>query len=113
MKFDIIPDKEALGQCAWCRCPLDDHMDVAALGAQVKPDVDLSGYQGHCIEIELASGGKTACAMVTVKGSEASRAGNDCMFLVCSRECEAALTGVLENEIASGELFAAVPGSRE
>ena len=50
MEFDIIPDEEALGRCAWCESRINDTMEVFGLGAKLKPDIDLSDYESHCID---------------------------------------------------------------
>ena len=108
MEFSIIPDKEALSQCAWCQNPIHDEMEVFGFGAKLRPDVDLSEYESHCIEIGLASEGKPVCMMVTGEGSQAKDDGKDGMFLVCSEACGAALKSALEKEIVLGKFFEAV-----
>ena len=110
MAFDIIPDDEALARCACCRTPIDDHMELSSVGARLRSDVDLSPYEGHCIQIRLASEGREVFTMVSREGSEAKKEVNDCMFLVCSEKCENDLKAVLEKEIASGSLFEALRG---
>lgn len=105
MAFYIIPDKEALGRCAWCRSPISEDAEVFGFGAKLRPDVDLTEYERHCIEIDLASGEKTVYMTVTAQGSEARTHGNDCMFLVCSKECTEKLKAALEKEIALGKMF--------
>ena len=108
MEFQIIPDKEALGKCAWCQSHISDHMEVLGLGAKLKPDVDLSEYESHCIQLGLVSEEKPLYMMVTAQGSEARNDGNDCMFLVCSDRCGKKLKGVLKKEITLGKMFATV-----
>jgi hypothetical protein len=105
MEFDIIPDKEALGRCAWCESHINDTMEVFGLGAKLKPDIDLSEYESHCIEIDLVSKEKSVYTMVTAQGSEARNDGKDCMFLVCSEECGKNLKNILEKEISLGKMF--------
>ncbi len=94
MEFYIIPDEEALSKCAWCRSHINDHMEVLGLGAKLKPDVDLSEYESHCIQIGLVSEEKPVYMMVTAQGSDAKINGNDGMFLVCSEGCGKKLKGV-------------------
>jgi hypothetical protein len=108
MKYYIIPDKEALGQCAWCANQINDHMEVFGFGAQFKSNVDLSEFESHCIQIDLVSEGKPVYMMVSVQGSEAKNEGNDGMFLVCSENCGKKLKHGLEQEIAIGKMFKAV-----
>ena len=108
MEFYIIPDGEALSKCAWCRSHISDHMEVLGLGAKLKPDVDLSEYESHCIQIGLVSEEKPIYMMVTAQGSDARKDGNDGMFLVCSKGCAKKLKRVLEKEISSGKMFKTV-----
>ena len=108
MEFYIIPDGEALSKCAWCRSHINDHMEVLGLGAKLKPDVDLSEYESHCIQIGLVSEEKPIYMMVTAQGSDARKDGNDGMFLVCSKGCAKKLKRVLEKEISSGKMFKTV-----
>ena len=105
MEFSIIPDKDALGKCAWCQNQINDEMEVYCLGAKLRPDNDLSGYQSHCIEIEQASGRKPICMMVTAKESQARKEGNDGMFMVCSEKCGQELKNGLEKDLELSKLF--------
>jgi hypothetical protein len=108
MEFSIIPDKEALNKCAWCQSQITDHMEVFGLGANLKSNVDLSEYEGHCIELGLASEEKSVYMMVTGQGSRAKNEGKDGMFLVCSEACGKKLKNVLEKEISLGKMFRTV-----
>ena len=108
MEYYIIPDKEALSKCTWCRHEINDHMEVVGLGAKLMPDVDLSEYESHCIEIDLVSEEKSVYMMVTAQGSEAKSEGKDGMFLVCSEDCENKLKNVLEKEISLGKMLKTV-----
>ena len=108
MEYDIIPDDEALNKCAWCRSHINDQMEVLGLGAKLRPDLDLSEYESHCIQIGLVSEEKPLYMMVTTHGSEAKINGNDGMFLVCSEGCGKKLKSVLENEISLGKMFETV-----
>jgi hypothetical protein len=105
MDFEIIPDKEALSRCAWCQSQITDTMEVFAFGAKLKPDIDVSEYESHCIEVGLVSMEKSVYMMVTARGSEARNEGKDCMFLVCSDGCAKKMKNVLEKEVSLGELF--------
>jgi hypothetical protein len=105
MEFSIIPDKEALSQCAWCQRRIYDDMEVFGFGAKLKSNVDLSEYESHCIEIGLVSEEKPVYMIVTAQGSEAKIEGKDCLFLVCSQECGKKLKNVLEKEISLGKMF--------
>ena len=108
MEFYIIPDEEALSKCTWCQSHITDHMEVLGLGAKLKPDVDLSEYESHCIQIGLVSEEKPVRMMVTAQGSPARNNGKDGMFLVCSEGCGEKLKSVLEKEISLGAMFETV-----
>lgn len=108
MEFNIIPDEDALSKCAWCQNYISDDMEVFGAGAKLKPDVDLSEYESHCIQISLVSEEKPIYMMVTAQGSEAKMEGNDCMFLFCSEECGKKLKNVLVKEISLGKMFGTV-----
>jgi hypothetical protein len=108
MEFSIIPDKEALRRCAWCRNPINDEMEVFALGAKLKAKFDLSEYESHCIQIGLVTEDKPIYMMVTAQGSQAKNEGKDGMFLVCSEECGKKLKKVLNKEISTGKMFKTV-----
>ena len=108
MEFNIIPDEEALSRCAWCQSHISDGMVVFSAGAKLKPNVDLSEYENHCIQIDLISEEKPIYMMVTAQGSEAQRDGKDCMFLFCSEDCGKKLKNVLEKEISLGKMFGTI-----
>jgi len=112
MDFSIIPDKDALGKCTWCRNHINEEAEVFCIGAKLKPDTDLSEYQSHCIEIDLGAEKKQVCMMVTAKGSEARNAGNDGMFMVCSKKCGRQLKAALEKDIFVGKLFDTLQDTR-
>ena len=108
MEYYIIPDSEALTQCAWCQGKIDDHMVVFGVGIKFKPDLDLSQYESHCIQIDVLSEEEPVYMMVTTEGSDAKKDGNDGMFLVCSEKCGLKLKNVLEKEISMGKIFQTV-----
>jgi len=108
MEYYIIPDKEALGQCASCQGNINDLTEVLALGVKLKPEVDLSEFESHCIEIDLVSEEKPVYMMVTKQGSEAKNDGKDGMFLLCSPSCCKKLKNILEKEISLGKMFESV-----
>jgi hypothetical protein len=105
MEFDIIPDEDALGNCTWCGRRIDESAEVFAVGARLRPEVDLSAYQSHCIQIYLISIEKTITAMVTADGSQAKAEQKDLMVLTCSKKCAAALKDTLKKEAAIGDMF--------
>lgn len=105
MDFPIIPDSEALTQCGWCNRHISEDVEVFAFGARLRPGIDLSEYEGHCIELAMASKEKPVFALVTVDGSDAKADGKDMMFLTCSETCALALKAALEKEVSVGDLL--------
>lgn len=105
MKYDIIPDEDALKECAWCGGKIDEFEEVFATDARLQPEVDLREYQGHCIQIDLISQKKALNGMVTVEDSAARADGKDLMFLVCSEKCRRELNNALIKEAAADTMF--------
>jgi predicted nucleic acid-binding Zn ribbon protein len=105
MKYNIIPDEDALKHCTWCGSKIDEFDDVFAADARLHPGVDLNEYRGHCIQIDLISQEKTLNVMVTAEDSEAKTDQKDLMFLVCSEKCREELNTVLIKEAAAGKIF--------
>jgi hypothetical protein len=112
MKFDIIPDEDALNLCAWCGGAIDEFTDVFAVGATARPHVDLHAYRGHCIQIDLISQEKSLNALVAAEDSDAKAEQKDLMFMVCSTACSAALKQVLQKEAMKSQLLADVSSHR-
>ena len=105
MAFNIIPDQEALSKCAWCDGHILEDTEVFAFGAKLRPGVDLSEYQSHCIQIAMVSEEKPVYGLVTVEGSDAKKDDKDLMFLVCSERCGLKLKHALEKEVSIGNLL--------
>ena len=105
MKFNIIPDDEALSACAYCHKEITDDTDIVDLGIQLKPDIDLSEYESHCIEIVLTRGTQPVHMMVTAARSDAKQEGKDGLFLVCSQTCADNFSQTLQDEIDHGKLI--------
>ena len=105
MEYPIIPDEEALRKCAWCRKHILDNAEVFSVGVKLKPSVDLTEYEGHCIEIGLVADENPLYMLVTLAGSEAKQEGNDGMFLICSEKCGKEIKRALERELSIGKFF--------
>jgi hypothetical protein len=103
--YDIIPDEEALGQCASCGGRITDEMEVFGIGVKLRQGVELSEYEGHCIQISLAADGKPAFMLVTDRDSDARKDGNDGMMICCSEACGSQLKTALEKEISMAGMF--------
>jgi len=108
MTYSIIPDDEALSSCACCQQEITDETDIVDIGIQLKPDVDLSDYESHCIEIELESENQLVHMMVTAAHSDAKQEEKDGLFLLCSQDCADAFKQTLQNEIEQGKLIQTV-----
>ncbi len=106
MEFNIIPDEDALGHCAWCQASIGEHSEVVGLGVRLNPAVDLSAYRSHCIELAMIGRPEPIYMMVTAEGSEAKQNGQDGMFLLCSQACAERLREQLVADSALGELLA-------
>lgn len=111
MEFNIIPDKDALSICTWCRKYIDESSEVFGLGIVLRPEADLSQYQSHCIELELLSEEKSVCMIVSKEGSPAKDQGKDGMFMVCSQKCADKLKKTLKEEVWLAKLIADVKDS--
>ncbi len=108
MKFSIIPDDEALSTCACCQKEITDETDIADLGIQIKPGIELSEYESHCIELELTPESRPVNMMVTATRSDAKEEGKDGLFLLCSPSCADKFKQILQDEIDQGELIKAI-----
>jgi len=108
MPFSIIPDDEALSNCACWQKVISDETDIVDFGIQVKPDVDLSDYRSHCIEIQLTSKNRPVHMMVTAARSDAKKEGKDGLFLLCSQACANEFKQTLQAEIDQGKLIESI-----
>lgn len=112
MEYDIIPDEEALGQCAACGDRISDEMEVFGIGVKFRQEVALAEYEGHCIQISLASDGKPFFMLVTAKDSDAKKDGNDGMLICCSEACGNQLKTALDKDISMAGMFASIQLNR-
>lgn len=110
MNVNIISDEEGLSKCAWCHKHISDDVEVFGSGATLTQDMDLSEYEGYCIQIHLVSEEKPIYMMVTAEGSDAKKDGNDAMFLFCSEACGQKLKDVLDKEMSLGNMFGTAQG---
>ena len=91
--------------CTWCGKRVSEDVEVFGLGARARAGVDLRGVEGTIIPLSLGSLSKTVHAIVPTGDSEAKKAGNDLMFLACSRRCAESLKEALQSEL---NLFSSV-----
>jgi hypothetical protein len=108
MTYSIIPDDEALSSCACCRREITDETDIIDLGIQVNPNIDLSDYESHCIEIELTSESQPVHMLVAAAHSDAKQEGKDGLFLLCSQTCADSFKRTLQNQIDQGKIIRAL-----
>ena len=105
MTYSIIPDDDALSACACCQKEITDETDIIDLGIQVNPNVDLSDYESHCIELELASQNQPVHMLVTAAHSDAKQEGKDGLFLLCSQSCADKFKQILQDKMDPGKLI--------
>lgn len=105
MDAKIISDEEALGKCAWCGIRIDEESPVYGFGIKLKPNVDLSEYEGKIIELSILTQNKNVPMLITAEGSEAKEEGHDAMLMTCSNECGKEMRDVLIEEKSIGDMF--------
>ena len=96
--FDNQANAGPSHKCAWCAREFRPGAGVYGVGAKARKGVSLRKYEGSILEVGLTHDGRTLPAMIAGRGSEAKRAGNDIVFMVCSRECGEALRKALRKE---------------
>jgi hypothetical protein len=84
MKKTITP-ADVLKRCAWCSKYIPEDHEIVSLGSKTHPEVDLSAEEGGVILLEV--GQKVVPAIVPTSDSPAKEAGNDVLFVLCSRAC--------------------------
>mgnify|MGYP006310225189 CR=1 FL=1 len=97
--------KEMPNKCCWCS---KDTTDSKVLTLPLKfrkdsdhPQVKLEGYV-----TDLKVGGKKVWGIVTGLNSEAKQAGNDLIFMFCSKDCAYKFKENLEEDVRFySELF--------
>ena len=87
-------------ECGWCGESIGEEQPVFAIGGKARPEVDLSLVQGKVVEIALLSPAKKVLAGVAAFDSDAKKAGNDLVFMVCSEECGRQLKSAVASELA-------------
>lgn len=84
--------------CAWCSKPIPENEEVYGLGVKIKGGVDLKSNEGRIIPWFLPSINRSLPATVTAANSPAKKAGNDLMFMTCSKKCALALRAALQKD---------------
>lgn len=91
-------------ECGWCEEEIGEDEPVLGIGGKALPGIDLSLVQGKVIEIALETAGKHVLAAVSAFDSDAKKAGNDLMFMVCSEACGRQLQAAVAGDLARGRL---------
>jgi hypothetical protein len=89
-------------ECGWCGESIGEDEPVFGIGGRALPGIDLSLVQGKVIEISLGGVARQVLAAVAAFDSDAKRAGNDLMFMVCSKTCGQRLQAAVAVELARG-----------
>jgi hypothetical protein len=87
-------------ECGWCAGRIGEDQPVFGIGGKALPGIDLSLVQGKVIEIILDTAAKPVLAAVAAFDSDAKKAGNDLMFMVCSERCGRQLQAAVAGELA-------------
>ena len=96
--YEIVEDEDAIDTCAWCNKRIAKNSEVFSLGAKARKGTDLKRYRGSSIRLQLRHVDKIVPAMVPTPGSEARKAGNDVLFMLCSEQCAKQLKKALLKE---------------
>jgi hypothetical protein len=92
-----ITPAEVLKRCAWCNQYIPEDEEIFSLGSKTHPGIDLSDQEGGVILLEV--GEKLVPALVPTADSPAKEAGNDVLFVLCSRRCGSALREALGEQL--------------
>ncbi len=90
---------EVLTTCAWCGERIPEGHEVFAVGGKAREGVALKDREGKSITLSLALTDRRVQAIVVTSDSEAKKAGNDLMFVVCSPECGQSLKEAVQQGI--------------
>lgn len=90
-------------ECGWCAGAIGEDEPVFGIGGKAPFGADLSVVQGKVIEITLEAAAKNVLAAVAAFDSDAKKAGNDLVFMVCSETCGRQLQAAFAVELARGD----------
>jgi len=96
--FEESEDEEMSHVCAWCKKAIQKNSEVFAVGAKARKEMNLKPYEGSEIQIALTHINKTLPAIAATRNSEAKKAGNDLLFMVCSKKCSELLKKAVQKE---------------
>jgi hypothetical protein len=92
-------------ECCWCGKYIDENSPLYALGAKVKPEVDLSKYEGRAMPLGALIHERHLYAIVPSFDSDAKKAGQDLLLVTCSKNCGNELKASLEREKLLGDIL--------
>ncbi len=96
--YETVEDEDALHTCAWCNKRIAPNSEVFSLGAKARKGSDLKRYRGSSIRLPLKHVDKVVPAMLAAPGSQAKKAGNDILFMLCGEQCAKQLRKALLKE---------------
>jgi len=96
--FEESEDEEVSHVCAWCKKAIHKTSEVFAVGAKARKGMNLKPYIGSEIQIALTHTNKALPALVPTPNSDAKKAGNDLLFMVCSKKCGELLKKAVQKE---------------
>jgi hypothetical protein len=108
MNKEPIHPEEVASKCCWCGKHISDDVPMYAIGAKVKPGVDISEYEGGVMLLQMTTQPMEMYAVVTTPDSQAKREGKDIMFAICSNKCGENLKKLLNSEILTGHMFESI-----
>ena len=97
--FRNVEDEQTiLHTCAWCNKKIPQDTEVFSLGAKTQKRISLKRYEGSTIRLQLRHVDKIVSAIIPTPESEAKKAGNDVLFMLCSEHCAKELRKALLKE---------------
>jgi len=99
---------EVMSECCWCGKYIPEDREVFALGAKVRPGMDISEYEGEVMPLTIITHGKTVNSFVPPADSDAKRDGNDFLFTICSSLCGYELKKALGDDKSLGDVLGSV-----
>jgi DNA-directed RNA polymerase subunit RPC12/RpoP len=91
-------DEETIYICAWCNKEIEKDAEVFGLGARTRKGLRLPGPEGSPIQIPLRHIDRLVPAIIPERKSEAKKAGNEVLFMICSKKCGELLKKALLKE---------------
>ncbi len=96
--LSYVSEGKCANVCAWCERKIPEDSEVYGLGVKIKKEGQLRGKEGQVISWPLVKLNRVIPATVTSANSWAKRAGNDLMFMTCSKKCADALKNAIKRE---------------